>query len=242
MRIRFSISTCIAFSAGLALGACLGRLDAPGVRDAQSTPSPSPASVPKGIDLDSRKVSFELGVNRLEALVEEMSATDVSKTVERSISQMSDRDLESVLASTIHLSGEEIEDVRDLRAFASRLAEIAMEDTLMPEDTAAGAEHVVFTTSPELDDARSQFYAGEARIYAVFPTESLNQEKVMVKWYRRDHPEILLLQRYPIIAGVQYGHVWLEPERGWEQGQYKVDVYSGDDSMALVASGNYSVL
>jgi hypothetical protein len=154
---------------------------------------------------------------------------------------MSDRDLESVLASMIHLSREEIEEVGDLRTFANRLADIAMEDTLMPTDAAAGGEHVVFTTGPERDGTRSQFDAGETRIYAVFPTDYFDQEKVMVKWYRRDHPEILLLQRYPVVAGDQYGHVWLEPNRGWEQGQYKVDIYSGDESMGLLASGNYSV-
>ena len=237
------------------MGACLGQLDALGVRDAQATSIPSPASAPKGIDLDSGKEDVESAlmeswmsglrlaarVNSLEAIIEEMSAGDVSRAVETSISQMSDRDLESVLASTVHLSREEIEDVGDLRAFANRLAEIAMEDTLMPTDMDAGGDHVVFTTSPQMDDSRSQFDAGESRIYAVFPTDYFDQEKVMVKWYRRDHPEILLLQRYPIVSGDEYGHVWLEPNRGWEQGQYKVDIYSGDESMTLVATGNYSV-
>ncbi len=75
----------------------------------------------------------------------------------------------------------------------------------------------------------------------MFPTDYFDQDKVMVKWYRRDHPEILLLQRYPIVAGDDYGHVWLEPDRGWEQGSYKVDVFSGDESMTLLASGNYRV-
>jgi hypothetical protein len=86
---------------------------------------------------------------------------------------MSDRDLESVLASMIHLSREEIEEVGDLRAFANRLADIAMEDTLMPTDTNAGGDQVVFTTRPERDDARSQFAAGETRIYA--PTTSIRR-------------------------------------------------------------------
>jgi hypothetical protein len=243
MRFKLSTSTYIGFAAGVALGACLGQLNALGVRDARAStgpsPAPSPASVPKGIDPDSRNGDLESAlmdtwssnlrlaarVNSLEALIEAMGSNDVSQTVESSISQMSDRDLESVLASMIHLSREEIEEVGDLRAFANRLADIAMEDTLTPTDTAAGGEHVVFTTRPERDDARSQFAAGETRIYAVFPTDYFDQEKVMVKWYRRDHPEILLLQRYPIVAG----------------DQYKVDIYSGDESMGLLASGNYSV-
>lgn len=257
MRPRLSARTCIGFAAGLAVGACLGQLDALGVDDAQATPVPSPAPAPQGIELDSdsEKADLETAlmeswssslrlaarVNSLEALVEAMSAPDVSQAVQSSISQMSERELESVLASMIHLSREEIEEVGDLRAFANRLAEIAMEDTLMPTDTTAEGGHVVFTTSPERDEARGQFDAGESRIYAVFPTDYFDQEKVMVKWYRRDNPEILLLQRYPIVAGDQYGHVWLEPNRGWEQGQYKVDIYAGDETMGLLASGNYSV-
>jgi hypothetical protein len=255
MRFKLSTSTCIGFAAGLALGASLGQLDDLGVRDAQASPGKSPAFVPKEVDPSSQNVDLESAlmdtwssnlrlaarVNSLEALIEAMGSNDVSRTVESSISQMSDRDLESVLASMIHLSREEIEEVGDLRAFANRLADIAMEDTLMPTDATAGGEHVVFTTSPDRDGTRSQFDAGETRIYAVFPTDYFDQEKVMVKWYRRDHPEILLLQRYPIVAGDQYGHVWLEPNRGWEQGQYKVDIYSGDEAMGLLASGNYSV-
>jgi hypothetical protein len=218
MRFKLSTSTCIGFAAGLALGASLGQLDDLGVRDAQASPGKSPAFVPKEVDPSSQNVDLESAlmdtwssnlrlaarVNSLEALIEAMGSNDVSRTVESSISQMSDRDLESVLASMIHLSREEIEEVGDLRAFANRLADIAMEDTLMPTDATAGGEHVVFTTSPDRDGTRSQFDAGETRIYAVFPTDYFDQEKVMVKWYRRDHPEILLLQRYPIVAGDQY--------------------------------------
>jgi hypothetical protein len=142
------------------------------------------------MDTWSSNLRLAARVNSLEALIEAMGSNDVSRTVESSISQMSDRDLESVLASMIHLSREEIEEVGDLRAFANRLADIAMEDTLMPTDATAGGEHVVFTTSPDRDGTRSQFDAGETRIYAVFPTDYFDQEKVMVKWYRRDHPEM----------------------------------------------------
>jgi hypothetical protein len=255
MRFRFSTSTCIGFAAGLVLGACLGRFDAPGVRQAQGSPGPISASLPKGLDPDSQDTDLESAlmetwstnlklaarINSLESLVESMNSEDVSQAVETSISQMTDRELESVLASTIRLSREEIEEVGDLRGFAKRVAQIAMDDTLVPTDGPSGGDRVVFGRRPEPAGDRSQFDAGEARIYAVFPTDYLDQDKVLVKWYRRDRSEILLLQRYPIVAGDDYGHVWLEPDRGWEQGNYKVDIYSGDESMALLASGNYRV-
>ncbi len=62
---------------------------------------------------------------------------------------------------------------------------------------------------------------------------------VMVKWYRRDRPEILLFQRYPVVPGDANGYVWSDGNGGWDTGQYEVNIYTGDEAMTLLASGYY---
>ena len=120
-----------------------------------------------------------------------------------------------------------------------------MEDTLQPGNNVAGAEHVVFTSSPQTGDldstAREQFNPDEPQIYAVFPTEDFEGDTVMIKWYRRDQPKILLLQRYSIVPGEPHGYVWFRPDGGWEPGQYEVNIYSGDEAMRPLAAGHYAV-
>ncbi len=183
-------------------------------------------------------------VGDLEALLRDLDGADYSQIVNEGISTLSDRELQSVLASTVHLSSEEIGEIRDIRAFSKRLAELAMEDIIEPETSQGGVDHVIFTTSPEMDDvdvnARTHFGPGADRIYAVFPTERFGEDTVMVKWYRRDRPEILLFQRYSVVPGDPNGYVWLSRD-AWEPGQYKVSVYTGDETMTALASGHYWV-
>lgn len=184
-------------------------------------------------------------IRSLQAMVGEASEGGRSQIVEGVISTLSDQDLQSIIASAVHLSPDEIDEVRDLRGFSERLAEIAMEDTLQPTNDGAGTAYVVFTSSRPMGDvdsiARQQFNSDEHRIYAVFQTESFERNTVMIKWYRRDQPKILLFQRYSIVPGEPHGFVWHRPSGGWEQGQYEVSIYSGDEAMTPLASGNYTV-
>ncbi len=237
---------------GLALGAWLGPVLAPPL-----IVSAQPLIVSEGWDereanLDSALTESGLAnlqlaarIRSLEAMVGEVSEGDRSQLVGRVISTLSDQDLQSILASTAHLSPDEIGDVRDLRGFSERLAEIAMEDTLQPGNNVAGAEHVVFTSSPEIGDldsaARERFNPDEPQIYAVFATEDFEGDTVMIKWYRRDQPQILLFQRYSIVPRERHGYVWFRPDGDWERGQYAVDIYSGDEAMTTLASGHYTV-
>jgi hypothetical protein len=182
-------------------------------------------------------------VRGLEALLDDLGGAGGPALLDRAIASLSDAELRSVLASTVRLRADELDGVRDMRAFSARLAEVAMADIVAPAADPGGAAPVVFATGPEPDpalDTRS-FPPDTQRIYAVFPTVDSDHGVVMVKWYRRDDPEILLFQRYPVVPGDDHGHVWLDPGAGWEPGQYQVGVYSGDESVTLVASGRYAV-
>jgi hypothetical protein len=83
--------------------------------------------------------------------------------------------------------------------------------------------------------------AGARRVYAVFPSEGYPLDEVVVKWYRTDNPEILLLGRYPIVRGDAQSFVWLERRHGWPAGAYGVEFYTSDDRLEKFASGQYVV-
>ncbi|MDH3520945.1 MAG: hypothetical protein OEM49_10865 [Myxococcales bacterium] len=251
--------SCAAFLAGVAVG-----------RFALA-PDARPASGALGLDADSQQASpdgssareehleraltdswvatlrLAAKVDSLEALLAELRAQglDGRQVVQGAIANLSDRELQSILASTAQLSATELEGVGDLRAFAARLAEIAMEDLVEPGAPPRAADRVSFTLRPETVNpeplARERFEAQTNRIYAVFPTDRYAQDAVMIKWYRRDRPQILLFERYPIRPGDAYGYVWLYPKGGWEPGEYQVNVYAADESVTSLATGSYTV-
>ncbi len=188
---------------------------------------------------DSWHTIFELAekIDSLELLVEKLreQELDARQLVECAISTMSDRELHSIVASLAHLSPEVLDEVTDVRAFAARLAEVALEDIVESGRDMSHSDRVVFATRPTMEDPGSLAWDREdvddSRIYAFFPTERYEQDAVMVRWFRSDRPQILAFERYPINSGEAYGYVWLHPKGGWEPGQYQVDVYSADEEV-----------
>jgi hypothetical protein len=198
---------------------------------------------------DSWHTMLELAekVESLELLVERFreQELDASRIVDDAISTMSDRELHTVVGSLAHLSPEELDEVSDMRAFAARLAEVAMQDTVVPGREMSAADRVVFDTRKTTRNsgtlARDRFDAGDSRIYAFFPTDHYERDTVMIKWLRGDRNQILAFERYPIRPGDAHGYVWLRPRGGWEPGQYQVDVYAADEEVTLLAHGRYRV-
>jgi hypothetical protein len=186
-------------------------------------------------------------VDSLESLLEELQGGELDHRalVQSAIANLSERELQSIVASAASLSAEDLEQIEDMPVFAARLAEVAMEDIVEPSADSGGADRVLFTSTPETHDpaavARTRFTPLDARIHAVFPTAGYGQGSVMIKWYRSDPPQILLFRRYAIRPGDAYGYVWLNPKDGWEPGQYRVDVFSADEAVTRLAQGRYSV-
>jgi hypothetical protein len=146
------------------------------------------------------------------------------------------------------MSDEELDEVEDLRAFGQRIGEIAMDGFL--EDASLATEEAPSETvrfSDEMPDPRAGFEAtdvfeaGHGRIFAVFPTPRDHADRVLLKWTRVDQPEILLLSRQSIRPEDEHGFVWLDRRPSWLPGEYRVDVYGGDDEMRPVASGRYVI-
>ncbi len=199
---------------------------------------------------DSWHTIFELAekIDSLELLVENLreQELDARHIVEDAISTMSDRELHSIVASLAQLSPQVLDDVTDMRAFAARLAEVAMEDIVEPGRETSDVDAVVFATRPTMADPGSlawedRYDVDDSRIYAFFPTDRYEQDAVMVRLLASDRHRILVFERYPINSGDAYSHVWFYPKGGWEPGQYQVDVYSADEWVTPLAQGRYTV-
>ncbi len=168
--------------------------------------------------------------------------------VDRIYEQMSDREIIEELAAQTEYTLEQLEQVRDLRAFLKRNVEIAL---ALP---GAGAEgEAPASVVSEIDFGRrvtlenttrnpsSTFGSETRKIYAAFPSEKLVAEQVTVVWRDLSRAKILLYQRQPVSVDDAHSFVWIDRSDAWPPGDYSVEIYTGDEAMEPIALGTYSV-
>ena len=213
----------------------------PRSRDGSGTSSHATGSLPADLwQLSTRIASLESLIDDLES-----QRADVSALGERAIAAMSDAELSAALMSTVQLSQDELGEVRDIRAFAGRMLEVAMLGVVEADQEVPGTARVSFSQDGPGDVTTAtiggRFPAGSQRIFANFPTPDPERGQVLVKWFRTDRPRILLMQRYPLRPGDRSAYVWLDSEGGWTPGNYQVDVYAADEAVTPLASGRYEI-
>ena len=241
------------FASGVALGWILARI--PG----ESTADTPPTKITLHQEAQSARPDFPAPsfptefwslagrVASLESLIEDLQQgrNDFRALGEQAVAAMSDAELSATLMSTVRLSEEELGDVRDLRAFAGRMLEVAMLGVTEPGESLPDAEPIRFSRTARGGESGktlgARFPEGRGRIFATFRVRDPSRGRVLVKWFRADRPHILLMQRYSLKAGEESGYVWLEPDGGWESGTYQVDVYAADEAATAIATGRYEI-
>ncbi len=240
---------------GISIGFAWGRLGAPARdADAKRLAATAPLSAPLDLAGDPAEQAQSLiddpdALARLRALANEAFDWGASpkRVVRGVIDQMDDDQLVSLVSSLTDFTGEELRDGRDLRGFVERLAEVAMDGTLTePAPLDRGVGRVEFAARVDADNApvdpSNRFLASERRIFAVFESAEFGGEQVFAKWTRASDGEVLLFGRYPIDPRDTYSYVWLgTPSGGWEPGEYRVDFYTTDTEMEMIASGMHVV-
>jgi hypothetical protein len=242
-----------ALCTGLVVGAVGGRLSvgttAPGVAPDKSGGLPTVPTASSISDTIKRAASGEIEVTQesLEVAMQALRYTGGAEQIAKKvIEEMPENEIESILASITKLRVEELRDVGDLRVFADRFAEIAMNGMVTGSEAApVGVDTVEFGTAASRQDGpmgpADDFSSDEERIYAVFPTSRYDKNWVMVRWWRSDGPEVFLLQRYRVNTGDPYSYVWLKRPQGWDPGIYEVEVYAADQELTPLAWGQYSI-
>jgi len=172
-------------------------------------------------------------------------SSDPTRVLGPIIDAMSQQELMTSISSFSDISPEKLKESPDPKAFARRLAELAMEGLIqVPAGQGPDLQNVTFSEDgPSGSDEHVQFtsFAGDGRILATFPMGEYEKTEVFVKWTRVDDPKIMLFNHYPIKPDADFNYVWLRPKDGWESGEYRVDFYTADDALTPIAGGWYLV-
>ena len=160
------------------------------------------------------------------------------------IDGMNDDEISMIVSSLTSLNREELENVEDLPRYAKRLAELALNDVSSePNYYDPELRPIYFSLEPKPDEAveaqQERFSAGRSRMHAIFPMEGYQRDSVFVKWTRNSDNQVMLFDRYPIRSEEDYNWVYLEPEAGWEKGDYTVSFISDDEEMSLLGTGGF---
>ncbi|MDG2051158.1 MAG: hypothetical protein P8M78_13455 [Myxococcota bacterium] len=170
---------------------------------------------------------------------------DPQAVVEGVIDSMSDDQISALLTSLTSLDRESLDEAYDVRAYANRMAELAIGDlTGEPTLRDPSLPPLYFSDSPDPNRAVSENlseFENPRRLHAILPMDEYGGEEVFVKWTRVDDQEVMLFDRYPIRAKSEYNWVYLEPKEGWPAGEYSVDFYSNDEKMDPVAGGDFRI-
>ena len=177
------------------------------------------------------------------------------------IDALRDDEIIAALATVTDMSAEEVRDVRDPRALARRMSQIALGDLLgspgqrppglaevqffapssaraggkvegQAEGTARGAQRKGETGGP---------FNGKQPVFARFARDDRRDDRVFMKWTRMKGPEIILFRPFPVSTRSEIAEIELRPESPLPPGLYKVAFYSADETMRPLASGHYSV-
>lgn len=259
---RHWISVCLALIAGVGIGWWIGlsTSSSPLLGLAAQLPDLAErgrqeregegAGAAADVGLDSWMMALALAAkaDSLEGVIAELKSRELEPRdlVHGAVAQMNEDEIAGAIAMVTAFDDDDLGEVEDIRAFATRLADIAMAGTLTePDEPGEGTAEVFFSErSPRGVDepvANDVFPTSSGRIYALFRTEGLDGEVVMLKWFRTDRPEILLFRRYTINPRDEHGWVWLDKQRKWDEGTYQVDLFRGDEAMQHLAVGRFEV-
>jgi hypothetical protein len=198
-------------------------------------------------------------VGALERLAEDVREQHLSvdRLVAAALEEMSEEQIESALRDWVRLRDSQLAPIEDIRAFATRLAVVALQDTLIEEDgegDRAGADEgddegratVYFATERELERpsaaAETIFPDGTSSLYAIFAADRHDGAPAIFKWVRTDRPRLIMFRRLTMHAGDRvYDSFGIHGGAALSPGQYRVTLHAADESLEPIASGRYEI-
>ncbi len=160
------------------------------------------------------------------------------------IDALRDDEILAVLATATDMNPEELRGVRDPRALAQRMSEIAVGDLLRkPGEHPPNLGRVYFSEQRgrQEADGEAATFTGKEPIIARFANDDYRDGRVFMKWTRTEGPEIVLFRPFPVKFTSHYSEIELRSESELPPGRYKVAFYSDDERMQPVASGHYFI-
>ena len=166
---------------------------------------------------------------------------DLLDFVTDSIDAMTDEEIANALTHFTGRDREAIEEIDDPRAFAKSLS-AAILSGWMTEPQLGAEIPIQFTTRLRGENAQPDepvFASSSTRIFGTFPLDPGEEIVVLAKWYQVGAPDFLLLEELPVREQNGRGFIRLDPPGGWPEGSYRLELYESDESVDLVAAGEY---
>ncbi len=171
----------------------------------------------------------------------------VENYIRNKFENLSDYEVVEFLQNYININDNDIPQGTSAVDFAARLGEIftnGVESVSATDGERPGLIEFDIATNTEFQAAipTGEFKPEDKKIYASFNTESYQENKVMVKWYRVDNPKVYVFDKYEINADKSNNFIWLEKPSGWNEGIYGVEIYSMEGNLDLMSYGEYAVV
>ena len=213
---------------------------------------PNPARPPGQAEENSARLWSELAwamaaraYDLEEALRQvEQTGNAPEAAIQQAIDQASDQEIATIISAVTQIDEEDLLANSDLRPFANRLADVALEGLDGESEGPPPDQQVYFSPTTQnfdpLRSAESRFPKDQSRIFAFVELAPSGTPRVMVKWLNRDTRRIQTLQSMPYRSERP---TWSFLERGgdWDLGTYEVSFYSHDASMRLLARGEFTI-
>lgn len=165
----------------------------------------------------------------------------LSKKVDLVVKILSNQEIENIIYSNNILDKGALENVQDIKSFASKLSKILTNEEI---DSEIFVSQILFTTDfSEMSSLIYQnvFSAITPSIYAVFETSSASVENIVVKWLRNEDNKIIYFNNLKINGYDQKHFVKLSSSKDWEAGGYTVTIYELNDLLLPLATGNFAI-
>jgi len=183
--------------------------------------------------------------------VTDLAAMSLSPSVEKAydiIEKVNESELRNLISSMTQIEPRDLEAISDVKLFSKRLVETALLEKKPSQQSSPDQQEIVEVVfSTEVDgqnqpvDPKSAFENNVQRIYASFSFgDTPTTERVFVKWYLQSPYKIKLFNKYSISRTSVHNFIWLRPP-SWLPGQYSVELYTLEDNLKLVGSGDYVI-
>jgi hypothetical protein len=156
--------------------------------------------------------------------------------------RFNDESLQNLIANNSFVSRQEVKSFDDPIKFAKRYFEMISNNAYESSFSEDPDIYLLswFSASPQENSAQSQFSQSTERIYLHLASAQEIESDVIVKWYKEDTGERILLKRFSINNELLEEYFWVKKD-SWPIGTYNVEVYAANEELRLITASQYFI-
>ena len=153
-----------------------------------------------------------------------------------------ENDLLEILANNSLMSHSELSRFNNPASFAYRYFEATNTNFYDSAERKNEIDYLEswFSSSHESPEVESSFSKDVTTIYLHLNVEGVLAKDVIVKWYKADTGERVLLRRFTVNSQREKDFFWVKRKQ-WDEGVYNVEIFSADEELNLLAANQFVV-